>query len=168
MVKYKKSFDNKISYRNSNFQKILDFYLFRCPVEETSFRSVGFEKYGWKGTKQFAHLKKTLLKAANSDLASNYYPCKKDELAEKFEKVFSVAPVDEYCVFLRNEEDTVMQSLFSAIRNAFAHGSFSVRTYNKTKVYFFSNYNKYLKAEIVLQEATLLEWIKIVEAGYSC
>ena len=168
MAKYKKSFDNKITLNNGNFQKILDFYLFRCPVEGTSFRSVGFEKYGWKGTKQFAHLKKTLLKAANSNLASNYYPCKKDELAEKFEKVSSVAPVDEYCVFLRNEEDTVMQSLFSAIRNAFAHGSFSVRTYNKTKVYFFSNYNKYLKAEIVLQEATLLEWIKIVEAGYSC
>lgn len=171
-TKYKKSFDNKIVFSSNNFQKILDFYLFRCPVEGTSFRSIGFEKYGWKGAKQFAYLKKALLKAANSDLASNYYPCKKDELAVKFEKVSIVAPVDEYCVFLRNEEDTVMQSLFSAIRNAFAHGSFSVRTYtsqgNKVRVYFFSNYNKYLKAEIVLQEATLLEWIKIVEAGYSC
>ena len=172
MAKYKKSFDNKITFSSSNFQKILDFYLFRCPVEGTSSRGVGFDQYGWKGAKQFAHLKKALLKAANSDLASKYYPCKKDELAEKFEIVSNVAPVDEYCVFLRNEEDTVMQSLFSAIRNAFAHGSFSVRTYTsqgkKIKVYFFSNYNKYLKAEIILQEQTLLEWIKIVEAGYSC
>lgn len=169
--KYKKTFDNKIAMNNSNFQKILQFYLFRCPVEGTSFRGVSFSKHGWSGAKQFAKLKKSLLSSSSTDLASNYYPCKKEELLDKFNKVSTISPVNEYCVFLKNEENTIMQSLFSAIRNAFAHGSFSVREYtfdgHKTKVYFLVNYKKYLKAEIVLQESTLLTWIKIVEDGYS-
>lgn len=169
--KYKRTFDNKIAMNSSNFQKILDFYLFRCPVEGTSFRGVSFSEHGWRGTKQFAKLKKLLLSASSTDLASNYYPCKKEELSGKFDKVSSISPVNEYCVFLKNEENTVMQSLFSAIRNAFAHGSFSVREYTsdggKTKVYFIVNYKAYLKAEIVLQESTLLRWMKIVEDGYS-
>jgi hypothetical protein len=99
-------------------------------------------------------------------LKENYYPCKKEELKESFENVANVHPVDEYCVFLRNDEKTVMQSLFSAIRNAFAHGSFSVQTYKKVRVYFFANHHDYLKAEIVLQEKTLLEWISILQEGY--
>ena len=168
--KYKKTFDNKITFNRKAFQEILNFYLFCCPVEGTSFRSIGFDRYGWKGSVQFAQLKKALLEAAGSDLASNYYPCKKEELAGNFSKVAGIAPVNEYCVFLKNEENTVMQSLFSAIRNALAHGSFSIREYTsegkKTRVYFFLNYKNYKKAEIVLQEATLLEWIRIVQAGY--
>ena len=168
--KYKKSFDNKIAMNNGNFQKILEFYLLRCPVEGTSVRGVTFREYGWSGSKQFAKLKKSLLSSAASNLALNYYPCIKDELPDKFNKVDVVSPVNEYCVFLKNEENTVMQSLFSAIRNAFAHGSFSVREYTsdgcKTKVYFMVNYKTYLKAEIVLQESTLINWIKIVEDGY--
>lgn len=168
---YKKTFDNKISFNSRNFQKILEFYMFNCPVEGTSFRGVGFLEHGWKGPKQFSALKKELLKAASTSLSSHYHPCKKGELEKKFAEVSIVSPVDEYCVFLKNEENTVMQSLFSAIRNAFAHGSFSVREYtlkgNKTRIYFFSNYKNYLKAEIVLQETTLLNWIKIIKAGYS-
>ncbi len=103
--------------------------------------------------------------AASNSLKSNYYPCSKDELTDKFSTVEKVAPVDEYCVFLKTDEKTVMQSLFSAIRNAFAHGSFCVKKYEKTQVYFFSNYDNYLKAEIILQEDTLIKWINIIRKG---
>ena len=68
-------------------------------------------------------------------------------------------------MFLKTDEKTVIQSLFSAIRNALAHGSFNVKIYKGVRVYFLSNYNKYLKAEIVLQENTLLKWIDIVKEG---
>lgn len=168
---YKKTFDNTIPFGNKKFQEILDFFLFCCPVEGTSFRCVPFSKYGWSGKTQFAQLRKNMLTSASSSLKSNYYPCKKEELQNKFLTVEKVSPVDEYCVFLKNEEGTVMQSLFSAIRNAFAHGSFSIREYRcdgkRIKVYFLSNYKNYLKAEIVLQENTLLEWIRIVKQGYT-
>ena len=64
-----------------------------------------------------------------------------------------------------------MQSLFSAIRNSFAHGSFAVQRYKDNsgkniQIFFFSNFDGYLKAELVLQEETLLRWIDIVNSGH--
>ena len=164
---YYKKFDKPQKISDKNFQKILDFYLFHCPTPDKSVRSKTFEQLGWKGSPQFSQLKKQLLASASKSLRSNYYPCKKDELEAYFKLVSNIAPIDEYCVFFMNEEKSVIQSLFSAIRNAFAHGSFSVQTYNKERIYFFSNYHKFLKAEIVLQEKTLLAWISILEKGYS-
>lgn len=164
-AKYKKSFDSDIKLGNNNFQKILKFYLFECPTPGKSRRGTTFEGFGWQGTKQFSKLKTLLLAAASNSLKFNYYPCSKNELPDKFSMVEKVSPVDEYCVFLKTDEKTVMQSLFSAIRNAFAHGSFCVKKYEKTQVYFFSNYDNYLKAEIILQEDTLIKWIDIIRKG---
>lgn len=163
---YYKQFDKEVKLSNKNFQKILDFYLFSCPIPQKSFRSKTFEQLGWKGKKQFAKLKTLLISSASNSLKGNYHPCKKEELQGQFEAAANISPIDEYCIFLKSDEKTVIQSLFSAIRNAFAHGSFSVETYTKTKVYFFANYHDYLKAEIVLQEKTLLTWIEILEKGY--
>jgi len=163
---YNKKFNNKIPLKGTHFQEILNFYLFECPVDGTSKRAKTFKEQGWKGSGHFSTLKSQMLKNCTESLRKNYYPCKRDELETNFDKVKSVSPVDEYCVFLRYEENTVMQSLFSAIRNAFAHGSFSVRCYNKVNVYFLSNFhNGYLKAEIILQEQTLLNWIKIFKSN---
>lgn len=168
MVKqYKKTFDNKIVLSNTNFQKILEFYLFQCPVDGTSQRGVTFKTHGWYGSTQFAQLKKRMLVAASDIFSSYYFPCTKEQLKEYYKNVERAGPLDEYCVFLKNQENTILQSLFSAIRNAFAHGSFRVCSYNKTRVYFLANYNKYLKAEIVLREDTLLSWIDIVKSGYA-
>lgn len=169
--KYYKKYDKAYPISDKKFQKILAFFLFECPTPGTSQRAKNFSQLGWSGSPQFSNLKKRLIKAATSSLRSNYYPCKKDELPEKFRVAEDVSPVDEYCVFLKNGEKTVMHSLFSAIRNAFAHGSFAVQSFSdktgsKVKVYFFCNYHEYLKAEIVLQEATLLRWIEIVKSGY--
>ena len=157
---YKKDYKNKIPNKEPSFQKILNFYLFECPVKGYSERGITFKELGWQKHK-FSTLKANLLEGATPSLKKNYYPCKKDQLGDKFKIVESVKFADEYCVFLIHN-DRKINSLFIAIRNAFAHGSFSVRSYNKTKIYFFSNFNKYLKAEIILQERTLLNWIKVV------
>lgn len=164
---YYKQFDKDIKLNNKNFQRILYFYLFACPTPKTSARSKSFEQLGWKGQQQFAQLKALLISSASNSLKGNYHPCKKEELQKHFAVVANVHPVDEYCVFLKSDEKTVIQSLFSAIRNALAHGSFSIQTYEKARVYFFANHSNYLKAEIVLQEKTLLAWIDIVEKGYT-
>lgn len=169
--KYYKKFDKSYPITDKKFQKILNFFLFECPTPGTSQRAKDFSQLGWCGSLQFSNLKKRLIESASSSLRSNYYPCKKEKLPEKFKIIESVSPVDEYCVFLKNDEKTVMQSLFSAIRNAFAHGSFAIQNFKienglRIRVYFFCNYNNYLKAEIVLQETTLLKWIEIVKSGY--
>lgn len=163
---YYKKFDRKYPATRKEFQDILQFFLFECPTPKTSCRAKTFSQLGWEGSTQFSQLKKKMLEAATDSLRSNYYPCKKAELQEHFEKVKTVSPVNEYCVFLEHDCKTVMQSLFSAIRNAFAHGSFGVQSFSGIRIYFFANYDNYLKAEIILQENTLLKWIKIVKSGY--
>lgn len=169
--KYYKEFDKKYPISDKTFQKILSFYLFECPTPGKSKRAKDFSQLGWRGSPQFSNLKKRLLSASTPSLQSNYYPCKKDDLEEHFKLVESVSPVDEYCVFLRSDEKLVMHSLFSAIRNAFAHGSFAIQSFKDSnkknlRIYFFSNYDNYLKAEIILQEQTLLNWIHILQSGY--
>lgn len=163
---YYKKYDKNYHIGSRNFQKIIDFYLFCCPVLGRSHRGKTFEEYGWKGSTQFSQLKTKILSVASSSLKGNYHPCKKEELEKNFKIVETVRPLNEYCVFLKSDEKSVMQSLFAAIRNAFAHGSFNVQTIKGEKVYFFANFDGYLKAELILLESTLLEWIEIVKIGY--
>ncbi len=163
---YYQKFDVPNDLSNRNLQKIINFYLFQSPVPDTSARSKTFEEYGFRGKRAFSALKAAMLKSATASLAKNYKPCKRDELEEAFRSIEVVSPPDEYCVFLKHDERTVMTSLFSAIRNAFAHGCFNMKTYNKVKIYFFLNYHGYKKAQIVLQEKTLLTWMELIQSGY--
>lgn len=161
--KYCQTFDTPDSLSDRNLQKILKFYLLNCPVPGRSVRGKTFCEYGFVGTSSFSKLKKALLKASNGNLRNNYNPVKKEDLERKYAEVETIGPPNEYCVFLITEG--VMESLFVAIRNAFAHGSFNVKTYSGTRIYFLVNYKKYKKAQIVLQEETLLRWIDIIKAG---
>ena len=168
---YYKGFDKSFPITDRIFQRIISFYLFECPTPGKSQRAKTFAKLNWNGISQFSNLKKRLLASATPSLKNNYYQCKKEELNEKFKLAEAISPVDEYCVYLKNGEKTVMQSLFSAIRNSFAHGSFAVQSFKdvngkNVKIYFLCNYHEYLNAEIVLQEQTLLKWIDIVQSGY--
>ena len=91
-------------------------------------------------------------------------PSSKNELPDKLKKCEKICYPDEYCVFLKKNKSSVLRSLFSAIRNSFAHGSFNVKTYNKHRIYYFSNHYKGCeKARIVLHEDTLMSWIKIIK-----
>jgi len=160
---YNYEFDNLINLNDKNFQKILNFYLLECPTDGKSKRGKTFSKYGFNGSGSFSVLKKELLNSATKSLRKNYKPSKKGELAENFRFVENVVYPNEYCVFLKNDEKTVIQSLFSAIRNSIAHGSFNYKNYKGERYYFFSNFKVYEKARIILKEETLLSWIKIIQ-----
>lgn len=162
---YYQGFDIPDALSNPSLRKIVNFYLFNTPVPGVSARGKKFADYGFHGAKAFANLKTSMLKSASPSLKGNYIPCRKEELEENFKLMESVSPPDEYCVFLKRDERTVMCSLFSAIRNAFAHGSFNVKSYNGVRIYFFLNYNGYKKAQIVLRETTLLAWIGLIREG---
>ncbi len=162
-IVYDKQFDDDLSLSNKNLQAILKFYLFECPVPNTSERGKTFSYYGINKSPAYSRLKKALLDSAATSLKSNYKPCKKDELPVAFALVESLLPPNEYCVFLKYEEKNVLPSLFSAIRNAFAHGSFKVKSYSKARIYYLKNFDGYLKAEIVLHESTLLKWINCIK-----
>lgn len=164
MKKYDTKFTLPHGLSNNKLREIIWFYLFECPVEEVSHRGKTFEEYGFKGAPSFNSLKKALLKSATKSLSKSYFPSKEKELKTNLKKCESINYPDEYCVFLIHGRK-VIRSLFSAIRNALAHGSFNVKSYEKTRIYFFSNYDGYEKARIVLYEDTLLAWIKIIQKG---
>ena len=145
---------------SENFQKIVEFYLFECPVEEVSSRATTFAEKGWKGH-YFTTLKARMLNVASKDLKKRYYPCKKEELESRFTEMEKLKKGEEYCVFLKHDEKRVMESLYKAIRNAFAHGSFKAGKDKGKTIYYFSNFEGYCKAQIQLKESTLLEWIEV-------
>ena len=165
-AEYYKHFDKPSTITDRRLLRILDFYLFNCPVDGVSFRGKKFSDYGFKGNTAFSSLKKQLLKDASPSLSNNYKPCKKSELNNAYSSIEGVSPPDEYCVFLKNDERRVMHSLFAAIRNSFAHGSYNVKSYSGIRIYFLINFKNYKKAQIVLQEDTLLRWIETVSSGY--
>lgn len=164
MYRKDEKFNSVIPLRSYSFQEILDFYLFGCPVEGTSVRADTFEQRGWKKN-GFTILKNLMLKKATPELIKHYYPCKKDELEGCFSKVDDLPESEEFCVFLKRDDKRVMDSLYGAIRNALAHGSFTQKKVKKKNIYFFANYDKYLKAQIRLYESTLLESIKLVNSN---
>ena len=162
-TKYDMTFKTSIKLSDKKLQKILQFYLIECPVEGVSFKGKSFKEYGYADRNSFGRLKKQLLDSATSSLAKNYFPSLKSELENNIKECSLKECSEEYCVFLKSDEKSVMRSLFSAIRNALAHGRFSIKTYKNTHIYCFSNYKKYEKARIVLYEDTLLTWIKIIK-----
>lgn len=164
---YYQAFDIPSLPSSTNLLKIMNFYLFSCPVPGKSVRGISFAEYGFKGKKAFSALKREMLKSASISLDENYKPCKKEELGDAFYLIENVSPPNEYCVFLKHDEKNITASLFVAIRNAFAHGSFNVKSYNGVRIFFFVNFDGYKKAQLVLQEKTLLAWIQIVEGGYN-
>ena len=151
------------SISNKNLQRIFQFYLLECPVEGKSWRGKSFKQLGYIGVCSFSKLKKQLLQSATPSLEKNYMPSKKEELPSNFKKCEDITYPDEYCAFLKSDEKAVISSLFSAIRNALAHGSFNVKSYKRTRIYYFYNCDKYEKAKIVLHENTLLSWIDIIK-----
>ena len=70
----------------------------------------------------------------------------------------------EMVIFIENSDLKKTRTIFYAIRNAFAHGSFSVSGAGEKRTYCLENRKDgVLKARIRLREKTLLNWIELVE-----
>lgn len=168
---------NSISLSETNFQKIVDFYLFNCPCEiekgakkkgtktyiKVSMRASTLRMQGWTG----GHLN-TLL-AAMKQTSSNhleYCPLEggKNIINEtaNIEKSTSMSDKHfEMIVFAKRSDMNMTSAIFYYIRNALAHGSFSVISDKTRKIYYLeSTKDGIVKAQIRLNEETLLKWIK--------
>lgn len=161
------AFNDRISYGNRSFQKIIDFYLFHNPVEGQTVRGVLFKDFGWADA-SFHTLKALMMDAASDQLSQRYKACKTYELEGYIEQFgLSVAKPDliESAVFLVDNDRTVMRSLYRAIRHAIAHGSFKSSSKNGVKYYHLENFDGYCKARLILREDTLIKWIDVIKAG---
>ena len=174
---------NNIPYNSKNFQSILDFYLFNCPSEirtgnkgkgtlkykKISQRAITLRKQGWVKGKQntlLSEMKKT------SSKQLEYYHCNTPEELSmhllNMEK--SIKLEDEHFEMIYLVQHTGMSktsSIFYAIRNALAHGSFSVlNDKNGHAVYYFESSSMgTCKSRIRLREKTLMDWIKLFNSS---
>ena len=159
----------QIPYSNKNFIKILDFYLFNCPVRhygkinnptgnpryintfpKVSVRGKTFAERGIEGQK-LRTLRSAMRRATNDKIYDKTFTNENDILVESLRK-------GEICLTLKNENISQVDAIFYAIRNSLAHGSFCV----DENYYYFESRNKgKLKARIRLKESTLLEWINL-------
>lgn len=165
---YYQKYDMPIVMNSKPFQEILQFYMFECPVNDplVSIRGKKFKDYGFVGTTKYGKLKSEMLKAATDSLKRNYCPCKAEKVDAVWnEKMRSISPPDEYCVFNETSKGTKMESLFVAIRNAFAHGSFTIKKYGRDRIYFLANDHNGVKARMALHESTLLAWRELIVSG---
>ncbi len=141
-------------------QDVVQFFLFECPASGASRAGKDFSDYGWAGT-YFSTLKAELIFVAGNGF--NYLPCAKKELENWLTQYPPNKSTQEYAIFLKHDEKRVLESLFKAVRNAIAHGSFVRYAQSKTVYYYFENVDGYVKARINIKESTLLLWSKIIQ-----
>lgn len=161
----------KIPLDDANFQKIIDFYLFNCPViyrqkkgnvisyKPVSERSKTFMDQGWVN-----YMIPTLLsemKRASNKL--KYHILKKDDKPNDIlDGYIKEDEHNEIVMFSKRDDMGDTYAIFYGIRNAFAHGSFSVIKCNEEMIYFLqSKKEKGIKTIMKLNEKTLLKWIEL-------
>lgn len=126
---------------------------------------MSFDDLGWRGS-FFSTLKAELLSCASTDFV--YEPSKTDEVQARI-GVNPLPPTSaEYAVFMKYDERRVMESLFGAIRNAFAHGAFVRYKVDGFNYYYLENHKvennkEIVKAALNMKEETLLAWIRAVK-----
>lgn len=147
-------------WSSRTIQGVLQFYLFECPAPGASRAAKDFASLGWNGT-YFSTLKAEMLHVAGNGFA--YLPCRKDELSAALLDRPAEKTTAEYAIFLKNDERQVISSLFKAIRNAIAHGSFARYSHSKCIYYYFENEDRYVKARINVKEETLLSWARVIK-----
>jgi len=164
---------------NPNFLQILQFYLIECPVSIPSGKDSNgrnkrshvseqgrtFEEIGWIG-KNLTALWNVMKKASIIQYKCVNTPVKSADIAGEVENIIhSSNQKDEHfelICFVENSEIGKIRSIFYAIRNALAHGSFSVNNNNGKPVYYFqSERNGEIRSQIRLKESTLLRWIEL-------
>lgn len=159
-----------IPVKDSNFQKILNFYLFNCPVVYTqkrnkkvikkavSERAKTFIDQGWEG-----YAIPTLLsEMKNCAYNLNYKPLKKNVLIDNSFLQKEEIQAGEMIFFLEREDMGDMYAIYYGIRNAFAHGSFSVVKQQSEMVYYLQSAKEGVtKSAMRLRERTLLKWIEL-------
>lgn len=153
-------FKSKIEYTDE-FSKIITFYLFECPVENVSKRGRTFADYNWVGSSRFQMLER-YMKLCCSINDSGWILCNKSEINTKIELVKRDLP---YIVC--NDDKGRIKSIIYSIRNALAHGSFSsfVDENGNTMYYFENYYHSTLRAKMLIEERSLIEWIKLVKTN---
>ena len=152
-----------------NFLKIIDFYLFNCPVykksqdDRVSVRGQTFEERNITG-KKLATLLKDMKQLVEVFRMVDKQEKVEESLKTEMEKLKYKDGAIQLIFFYENTDLGQTKTIFDSIRNALAHGAFSIKTIKKEKYYYFENkYKKTVKAQFKIKESTLLKWVELIE-----
>ena len=158
------NFMQNFSFLNRNFNKIYRFYVIETPVAGTSYRSITFKERGINLKKLNASLKRV-----SPFLKTDWYCVKQNEIEQylidnkmKLETDLS----KEIIIHTLNSPHCSgkTDSMFYAIRCAFAHGAFDIHKYHNEIYYIFENKNRgVVKGRMIIKEKSLLEGIDGIE-----
>lgn len=165
--------NQKLPFNDKNFRKILEFYLFNCPseiekgkkksprYEKVSQRAITLRQQGWEG----GYLN-SLMAAMKHTTSGHleYVRCKGNDVERKTSEIEDNSSLSdnhfEMMVVQNRDDMNLTSAVFYYIRNAFAHGSFSVVGSGEKRTYYLeSAKDGKVKARIRLRETTLLKWI---------
>lgn len=161
---------------NPNFLRIIDFYLFNCPVqiithkndgtkncELVSRRAVTFEDKDWIGgniTTLYTEITRNLtVECIEKDGSVEETRLHTEETSTLNDRYFDMI------IYKKDWRINKTKSIFYSIRNSLAHGAFSVVNNGGNPVYYFENEKNGIKAQIRLKESTLLKWIELFNSS---
>ena len=158
------NFNTKYDFNNKNFQKIIDFYVIKCPVKAISCRGISFKE-------RHIELKSLIgkIKKSSDEFSKNWDVIDTNDLVKVLtgKKIYAnLNKIYEFGFHTKSSNLGKLESLFYAIRCAFAHGSFAIHKCNGKVYYLLENTHKGdLKGRICIKEDTLLDFIKIIEVN---
>lgn len=147
------------------FRKIIEFYLFNTPLREKNFyQAKTISEYGWEKSK-LSNLKQRLLYDIQLKQKFFYYKTiDQVQLSIINNKLIGNKHTYHEIIIFLNNRKSIVESVLSLIRDAFAHRSFEVVTKMGENYYFMANvHNGKTKGRLILKESTLLMWIKIIK-----
>lgn len=154
--------------KNHDLTKILDFYVWNCPVEGVVPHAKTFEMLGFDKSYKFKSLKNSIRCSGNVKIPYITSTRKDMSATLQDENQYNSRKFSEIIILLKHSSS--VSDLFRCIRNAFAHGTFYMEKERDKADYFLflenRNSSNEINARIVLKSSTLLRWIKIINKGY--
>lgn len=171
---------------SSNFQRIIEFYVFSTPCDLVSSSSHGLSGRNW-GTKPWSktRLRSYLLQVGEFEVGKNYFKVTKGSKKEGTksdmnEKIASChlngtfhTKSENGIVFFSSGKYAEFIDIFYYIRCALAHGRFIISDASDP-VYILeaakkhkegSNTRSIVTARMIIKESTLINWANIIDSG---
>ena len=146
----------EILLRKKNFQKIVCFYLFECPVLFSNGRKVSERGRTFKDRKLDKNGLNSLVAAMRRCSNISIYTVKQTPTVP--------TGVQEYLIIRERSDMSIVNAYYYSIRNALAHGSFQ---FENGYLSFENKHNGDLKALGRIKDSTLLRWIELCDMRVS-
>ena len=171
MPEWWKKNSKNVPLHHENFQKIVSFFVYECPVQrkngnKVTPRATTFEDRGIVDGKQVSLLNVLKQKIEHKEC---FQCCETDSdiinIEKAIHKKYPVENHTEFVLYIENKDLRKTRTVYYSIRNALAHGTFSYVEAKNGEIYYYLEAKKEdkIKARICIKEKTILKWVDITQ-----